>query len=243
MGQAQRDDDDPELLQRLAGSDPTERIRAGGALHDRFFVQLVRTVLGWQGRFARERARCLAVAQDVAQEAMTRFLEVVAKKPFPADGLGGPYAYLKRIAWRAFLEQETDSARADRRADHVADFENLELQLRASGDASWALSPDPSLPGYEVPSSLLDDLVVQATRAIALTEKDQDLLRLRADETPYDQIGPMLGLSPGYARKRHCEVLKRLGNSIRSLLLGYDPATRSILIRRLGLDDDVGPAA
>jgi DNA-directed RNA polymerase specialized sigma24 family protein len=172
---------------------------------------------------------------------MKRFIELVASRPFRADGLGGPWEYLRVTAWRVFLEHEKDPARADRRGQHDADLDKVEHELRETGESAWALPPDPPAPGESVPESHVSELALAATRA--LSEKDQDLLRHRAEGVPYEEIGAVLGLSPKYARKRHCEVLKRLENSIRSLVLGYDPGTRSILLRRLGLNDGNGPAA
>ena len=254
-------DEDADLLAQLASADPAARWRASGEVFRRFFEDVRRMVLCWQG------SRLGATeAKDIAQEAFERFIKQVAAKPFNARKIWGVREYLLTTARRELVcrlkdkdpgrpqKQEVDLSHLGKDAtggeerqveEFEGDFSRLEETLRESRN-EWALPPASSTAGSEVemPASDLDRLVIAAFEALRLSERDREILRLRATgSASYQEIAALYGISAGYAKKRNFELKERLRASILSLLSRYDAAEASVIRRRLGISTDKEPSA
>ena len=207
-----------------------------------------------------------AEANDIAQEAFERFSKQVVAKPFNARKIWGVREYLLTTARRELVrrlkdkdpgraqKQEVDLSRSGADAatggegqaeEFESDFSRLEETLRESRN-EWALPPTSSTERSEVemPASELDRLVIAAFDALRLSERDREILRLRATESAsYQEIADLYGISAGYAKKRNSELKERLRTSILSLLSRYDAAEASIIRRGLGISTDKEPSA
>ncbi len=207
-------DEDADLLARLASADGAERWRASGEVFSRFFDDVRRMVLYWQGT-----RLGAAEAKDIAQEALKRFSEQGGAKPFKARKIWGVREYLLTTARRELIRRlkDKDPGRAQKkdvdlshlsdageshdepqREESGTDFSTLEEGLRESRN-DWAWPPSsPALESEgEMPASELDRLVIAAFDALRLSERDREILRLRATHSAsYQEIADLYGSIP-----------------------------------------------
>ena len=94
------DDQEANLLARLASPDPAERWRASGDVHRRFFDDVRRITLKLQGRRLPAEE-----AADIAQEAFKKFGMQLVRRPFIAQKIWGVREYVLVTARRLVIKR------------------------------------------------------------------------------------------------------------------------------------------
>ncbi len=123
--------DEANLVARLASPDPAERWRAIGDIYTRFFNDVRRITLKWQGR-----RLSTEEATDIAQEAFEKFTIRVVHDPFVADKIWGVREYILVAARRLVVKRlkKPDPGAAQRKELHLP---------RLGGDADGGSGGEP----------------------------------------------------------------------------------------------------
>jgi RNA polymerase sigma-70 factor (ECF subfamily) len=195
--------DTQELLRLAADGDRQAR----GALLQRHRKQLRRMVALRMDRRLAARLDPSDVVQETLAEANRRLDDYLAARPLPF------YAWLRQLASDRLVEQHRRHIQAVRRSILREQADPLALP-----DGSVAELTDRLFAPADGPSAAVrrEELVSRVRAALgALPERDREVLVLRyLEELPAQEVGAVLGISEGAAKKRALRALQRL----RSLL-------------------------
>jgi RNA polymerase sigma-70 factor (ECF subfamily) len=202
--------DTQELLRRAAEGDRQAR----GALLQRYRGRLRRMVALHMDRRLAARLDPSDVVQETLAEADRRLDDYLAGRPLPF------YPWLRQLAWDRLVEQHRRHVRAGRRSVLREQAEPIALP-----DGSVAELAGRLFAPADGPSAALrrDELVGRVRVALAaLPERDREVLVLRyLEQLSAQEVGAVLGVNEGAAKKRALRALQRL-----RALLGEDISGR-----------------
>ncbi len=144
--------DEANLLARLASPDPAERWRASGDVYARFFNDVRRITLKWQGR-----RLSVEEARDIAQEAFKQFMIRAVREPFVAEKIWGVREYILDTARHLVVRRlkKPDPGAAQKRE---LDLARLGGEADAgSGDEPATECTSPDAPAAADPTELVDE--------------------------------------------------------------------------------------
>jgi RNA polymerase sigma-70 factor (ECF subfamily) len=191
--------DTQELLRRAGEGDRQAR----GALLQRFRGRLRRMVALRMDRRLAARLDPSDVVQETLAEADRRLDDYLARQPLPF------YPWLRQLAWDRLVEQHRRHIQARRRS--VLREQAAPLALPEGSVAELA---DQLFAPAEGPSAALrrQELVDRVRIALgALAERDREVLVLRyLEQLSAREVGAVLGVPEGAAKKRALRALQRL---------------------------------
>ena len=204
--------DTDELLRRTGQGDRGAR----SALLDRHRARLRRMIALCLNPRLAARVDPSDVVQDVLAEADRRLDRYVRQRPIPF------YPWLRQPAWDRLADQHRRHVRADRRS--VTREEGAAWSLPDSSAAELAQRLVASEDG---PSAAMqrDEMCDRVRAALAaLPEQVREVLALRyLEELSAREVGAVLGIAEGAAKKRALRALRRLRELLKDQSSGGEP--------------------